>query len=410
MKTFEVINEGNLPTISWAELKANYEPNNLKQKKDRDVGGLKDSILKLGFSVPFFIWQKGKYITDGAGRFLALELLEYEGYEIPDLPFVPIRAKTKKEAKQLTLAISSQYGPITQESFTEFMLDMEEIDIGFVNLTGIDLHELNWKPAEKKQYEIEEDEAPEAPKIAKSKPGDMYQLGRHRVLCGDACDNVAITTLMGGKKADMYLTDPPYNVAYVGKTKDALTIKNDKQTAEKFREFLRSAFMNANLFLKEGGVFYIWHADSEGYNFRGACQDVEWQIRECLIWVKNSLVMGRQDYHWKHEPCLYGWKDGKAHLWNSDRKQTTLLEFDRPTKSAEHPTMKPIKLIAYQLQNNTLENQIVLDNFGGSGSTLIACEQTGRTCYTMELDPKYVDVIVERWENLTGKKAKKIEK
>lgn len=408
MKKVIVENPANLPTIAWATLKKEYEANTLKNKKNRDVGDLKTSILTLGFKIPFVIWQEGKYIADGAGRMLALELLEYEGYEIPDLPYLPVIAKNKKEAKRLAMVISSQYGEITKDSFGEFILDMQEIDLGFINIAGINIDAVEWKPDGKVEYNVQEDEAPDAPKVPKSKLGDMYQLGKHRLLCGDATDTQAVATLMGKQQADMFLTDPPYNVAYVGKTKDALTIQNDKQSDDKFREFIRSAFAAANNHLKNGGVFYIWHADSEGYNFRGACQDVEWQIRECLIWLKNSLVLGRQDYHWKHEPCLYGWKGGNAHLWNNDRKQTTILEFDRPTKSKEHPTMKPVKLIAYQIGNNTIEGQVVLDTFGGSGSTLIAAEQTNRVCYTMELDPKYVDVIIERWENLTGKKAKKI--
>lgn len=268
-KTILVKNPAGLPTISLKDLKSKYEANGLKQKKDREVGDLKQSILSLGFSVPLFIWEKGKYLADGTGRLLALEMLEYEGYTVPDLPYVPLEAETKKEAKRLTLVISSQYGLITEESIGEFMLDMDEIDLGFVSLPGINLDEVDWKPG-KKEYEVEEDDPPEVPKVAVSKPGDMFQLGRHRVLCGDALDNTAVTTLMGGNKADLFLTDPPYNVAYVGKTKDALTIQNDKMVDGKFREFLRSAFINANLFLKEGGVFYIWHADSEGYNFRGA--------------------------------------------------------------------------------------------------------------------------------------------
>lgn len=408
MKTITVENPANLPTIPWETLKKEYEQNTLKEKKNRDVGDLKQSILTIGFKFPFVIWQEGKYIADGAGRMLAVELLEYEGYTIPDLPYLPVIAKNKKEAKRLALVISSQYGNISKDSFSEFILDMQEIDLGFIALPGIDIDAVEWKPDGKVEYAVKEDEAPDAPKVAKSKLGDMYQLGKHRLLCGDATNTQALATLMGNQKADMLLTDPPYNVAYVGKTKDALKIQNDKQEDSKFREFLRSAFAAADNHLKNGGVFYIWHADSEGYNFRGACQDVAWEIRECLIWLKNSLVLGRQDYHWKHEPCLYGWKGGNAHLWNNDRKQTTILEFDRPTKSKEHPTMKPVKLIAYQMGNNTIEGQIVLDPFGGSGTTLIAAEQTNRVCYTMELDPKYVDVIVERWEKLTGKTAKKL--
>lgn len=202
----------------------------------------------------------------------------------------------------------------------------------------------------------------------------------------------------------MLITDPPYNVDYTGKTKDALKIENDKMDNNTFRQFLRDAFSNADMVMKPGAVFYIWHADSEGYNFRGACEDIGWKIRECLIWVKNSLVMGRQDYHWQHEPCLYGWKKG-THLWASDRKQTTLLRFDRPNRNGEHPTMKPVKLFDYQIRNNTKEGDIVLDLFAGSGTTIIACEQNKRNAFCMEFDPKYCDVIIKRWEKLTGQKA-----
>lgn len=209
---------------------------------------------------------------------------------------------------------------------------------------------------------------------------------------------------------DLLLTDPPYNVDYEGKTKDKLTIKNDKMSDETFREFLKTSFQNAYDYMKNGASFYIWHADSERYNFQGACIDVGLKVRQCLIWNKNSMVMGRQDYHWKHEPCLYGWKDGASHNWYSDRKQTTVLEFDKPTRNSEHPTMKPLDLISYQIKNSTKENDNVLDIFGGSGSTLIACEQLNRNCYTLELDPKYVDVIIKRWEQLTGKKAVRLNK
>lgn len=208
---------------------------------------------------------------------------------------------------------------------------------------------------------------------------------------------------------DLLLTDPPYNVDYEGKTKDKLKIQNDKMDDEKFREFLRSAFFCADSVMKPGAVFYIWHADSEGYNFRGACRDVGWEVRQCLIWKKNSMVMGRQDYQWKHEPCLYGWKGGAGHLWAADRKQTTILEFDRPTQSALHPTMKPIALFDYQIRNNTKGGDIVLDLFGGSGTTIMACEQNGRCGYVMEYDPRYVDVIIKRWEEFTGLKAELIE-
>jgi len=174
---------------------------------------------------------------------------------------------------------------------------------------------------------------------------------------------------------------------------------------DQFRQFLRDAFVTADLMMKAGAVFYIWHADTEGYNFRGACSDAGWTVRQCLIWKKSSLVMGRQDYHWKHEPCLYGWKDGAGHLWAADRKQTTILEFDKPSRNGEHPTMKPVALFEYQLLNNTKGGDIVLDLFGGSGTTLIAAEKHGRHSRLMELDPKYCDVIVKRWQDFTGKIA-----
>jgi site-specific DNA-methyltransferase (adenine-specific) len=202
---------------------------------------------------------------------------------------------------------------------------------------------------------------------------------------------------------DMWLTDPPYNVAYEGGT--GLTIQNDDMGDDQFRQFLRDAYVTADTVLKPGAVFYIWHADSEGYNLRGAARDAGWKVRQCLIWKKSSLVMGRQDYHWKHEPCLYVWKEGAGHLWAADRKQTTILEFDKPSRNGEHPTMKPVGLFEYQMLNNTKGGDIVLDSFGGSGTTIIAAEKNGRRGYLMELDPKYCDVIVKRWQDFTGKAA-----
>ena len=236
-----------------------------------------------------------------------------------------------------------------------------------------------------------------------SQPGDIWLLGKHRLMCGDSTKLEDAKKLMGGVQADLLLTDPPYNVAYEGGTAEHLTIQNDDMDDADFREFLCAAFQVADSNMKPGAAFYIWHADTEGYNFRGACRDIGWQVRQCLIWVKNSLVLGRQDYHWQHEPCLYGWKDGAAHLWTSDRSQTTIMNFDKPQRNGEHPTMKPVELFAYQLQNNTKAGGAVLDLFGGSGTTMIACEQLGRRGYLMELDPRYVDVIVKRYVGVTGK-------
>lgn len=193
-------------------------------------------------------------------------------------------------------------------------------------------------------------------------------------------------------------------MAYEGATADKLTIMNDSMQDEEFRQFLVDSFSTADSVLKDGGAFYIWHADSEGFNFRAACRDVGWQVRQCLIWNKNALVLGRQDYQWKHEPCLYGWKKG-SHSWFNDRSQTTVLDFNKPSRNGEHPTMKPVELFAYQIQNSSKAGAIVLDTFGGSGTTIIACEQIGRMARSMELDPKYCDVIIQRWQNLTGQQA-----
>jgi site-specific DNA-methyltransferase (adenine-specific) len=257
----------------------------------------------------------------------------------------------------------------------------------------------------------DEDAVPEVPEEAKTRLGDIYLLGKHRLMCGDSCSVTDMEKLCNGQLVDMWLTDPPYNVAVQGgnhanpERKNGLKILNDKMPDEEFRQFLRDAYVTADLVMKPGAVFYIWHADSEGYNFRGAAKDAGWAVRQCLIWKKSSIVMGRQDYHWKHEPCLYGWKEGAGHLWSTDRKQTTILEFDRPSRNGEHPTMKPVVLFEYQMLNNTKGGDIVLDSFGGSGTTMLAAEKHGRHARLMELDPKYCDVIVKRWEDFTGKKA-----
>jgi site-specific DNA-methyltransferase (adenine-specific) len=203
---------------------------------------------------------------------------------------------------------------------------------------------------------------------------------------------------MDGQEADLYLTDPPYNVAYVGKTKDALTIENDKMDDAHFREFLFNAFTAAFGSLKPGGVFYVFHGESEGYNFRGAMHDLAEQVRQCLIWKKDSMVLGRQDYQWRHEPILYGWKKGAAHTWQSDRCQTSVLEYDRPKRSTDHPTMKPLELVSYLVQNSTAAGDLILDSFVGSGTSMIAAHRTGRRCFGIELDPKYCEVILRRAE------------
>lgn len=261
---------------------------------------------------------------------------------------------------------------------------------------GVDLPEaqVSAEDAEEDSYEIPDNIETDI------KPGDAFELHigpiKHRLVCGDATSVEDVERLMNGAHGDLVLTDPPYNVDYEGKTKDKLKIENDKMTADKFYEFLLGFFSAVNHFIKPGGSWYIWHADSEGANFRRAMAEAGIPVRQCLVWVKNTFVMGRQDYHWQHEPCLYGWKEGASHSWYNDRKQSTVLNFDRPMRNADHPTMKPVKLFAYQIGNSSKAGDIVVDPFAGSGTAMIASTQMNRNCYAMELDPKYCQVIIDR--------------
>lgn len=367
---------------------------NLKKRSKKDIDAIIKSIEKYGFSFPFFVWNGDGHnrCMDGHGRIQALCEMRKRGVSLPLFPVAYIDAKDEAEAKQKLLRLNSQYGQMSMDSVLEFTggleVEWDELALSDGGILEIKTNEENT---------IGDDEPPELQDEAVSAFGEIYELGDHRLMCGDSTDAAQVAALMGAEKADLWLTDPPYNVAYEGKTKDALKIDNDSMSDSSFREFLIKAFSAAVEVLKPGACYYIWHADSEGYNFRGACFEVGLKVRQCLIWNKNSLVMGRQDYHWKHEPCFYGWKDGASHLWSTDRKQTTVLNFDRPSRNAEHPTMKPVDLFAYQIQNNTKGEDIVLDTFGGSGSTLIASAKTGRVCRMMELDPKYCDVIRRRW-------------
>lgn len=286
-------------------------------------------------------------------------------------------------------------------------------DMNFdISLTGFDsLDEIDLTFGE--TQEIEEDDFDcTPPEEATAKIGDIYKLGDHRLICGDSTQIETIKNLMGNNfgKADVCVTDPPYNVDYEGKTDEKMKIENDAKEKKEFLEFLTGAFNVMHDALKEGSAFYVWHASRTQREFEDALNDVCLFVRQQLIWTKNSMVLGRQDYQWKHEPCFYGWKDGAPHNWYNDRSQTTVLSFDRPTRNDLHPTMKPLDLIAYQIQNSSKKGDIVIDFFGGSGSTLIACEQLNRRCYMAELDPKYCDVIIKRWEDYTGKKAEKINK
>lgn len=265
----------------------------------------------------------------------------------------------------------------------------EEIGIEVAESWGVEM--------EKEMPEAEEDDY-EIPDTIETDIvlGDLFEIGQHRLLCGDSTQTDTFKALFGEQLADLVVTDPPYNVAYEGKTKDKLNIDNDKQSDGDFYQFLYDFYTALGSYTKAGGAWYVWHADLEGYNFRKAMVESGMQIRQCLIWVKNSMVMGRQDYQWKHEPCLYGWKDGAAHGWYSDRKQTTVLNFDRPQRNAEHPTMKPIPLFAYQIGNSSKQGDIVADGFGGSGTTMVACHKMNRKGYLVEFAPKYCQVIIDR--------------
>ena len=374
---------------------------NSRTHDDAQVAQIAASIREFGFTNPVLI-DADDGIIAGHGRVLAARKLGLQ-----DVPCLRLSHLTEAQKRAYVIAdnkLALNAGWDDETLAAEFA---ELRDIGFdLELTGFTQEEIDaLTPQELEPGKTDEDAAPEVQAEAVSKPGDVWLCGKHRVMCGDSTSIDAVESLMNGSPADMLLTDPPYNVAYKGKTKDALEIQNDSMSDDGFRQFLRDAYVAADTVLKPGAVFYIWHADSEGYNFRGACKDAGWTVRQCLVWKKQALVMGRQDYHWKHEPCLYGWKDGASHLWAADRKQTTILEFDRPSRNGEHPTMKPVALFEYQMLNNTKGGDIVLDIFGGSGTTMIAAEKNGRVARLMELDPKYVDVIVRRWQEFTGKKA-----
>ena len=375
--------------------------NNSRTHSDEQVAQIAASIKEFGWTNPILVDGENGIIA-GHGRLMAARKLGHA-----EVPTIELKDLTEAQKKAYVIA-DNKLALNAGWDNDVLKIELKNLqELGFdLDLLGFDAKELD-ALLEPEQIEglTDEDNAPPIPIEPKTKQGDIYQLGKHRLMCGDSCSVTDMEKLCDGQLVDMWLTDPPYNVAYEGKTKDALKIKNDEMADDDFRQFLRNAYVTADLVMKPGAVFYIWHADLEGYNFRGAAQDAGWKVRQCLIWKKSTMVMGRQDYHWKHEPCLYGWKDGAGHLWAADRKQTTILEFEKPSRNGEHPTMKPVALFEYQMLNNTKGGDIVLDSFGGSGTTLIAAEKNNRVARLMELDPKYCDVIVKRWEDFTGKKA-----
>ena len=375
------------------------DPANVRKHGDQNLAAIKASLVRFGQQKPIVVNQDGVVVA-GNGTLMAARALNWTTIKAIRTNLAGSEATAFAIADNRTAELAEWDESALHQQLAAIAIDDEEL----LAATGFDEKELA-KLAAAHAPEVIEDEVPPLPAEPITQPGDLWLLGKHRLLCGDSTKAEDIKRLMDGQRADLMLTDPPYNVDYTGKTKDALKVTNDSMGDGDFRKFLVACFSAAFDAMKPGASFYVFHADSEGYNFRGAIHDCQQKVRQCLVWVKNVLVMGRQDYQWQHEPCLYGWKDGAAHGWYSDRKQTTLLHFDRPTRSEDHPTMKPIALFAYLMGNSTAPQGLAYDPFLGSGTTLIAAEQLGRTCYGMEISPAYCDVIVKRWETLTGQTA-----
>jgi len=373
------------------------------RRNDMAVDDVAESMEQVGYITPIVI-DENRQILAGETRCKALKKRRVKRDKV-----LQVFGLTEEQKKKYRL-LDNKVGEIAEWDPELLAGELEEVDFGDFDF-GFDelmaeLTDTSEEDGAPLSTAVEDDADIVLPEEPKAKRGDIYQLGDHRLMCGDSTDPADVARLMDGTAADLLLTDPPYNVNYEGGT--GLTIQNDNMEDAAFRKFLRDAFACADGVMKPGAAFYVWHADSEGYNFRGACHDIGWQVRQCLIWNKNALVLGRQDYQWKHEPCLYGWKGGASHTWLSDRTQTTVLDFDKPTRSEIHPTMKPIGLFDYQIRNSCPVGGAVLDLFNGSGTTIMACEQNGRSAYTMELDPRYVDAAIDRWETFTGKKAIKL--
>lgn len=390
------------------------------EEHDKLKKSLKDSPELLQYK-PLMVYaaEGGKFVVIcGNMRLRICQELHNEGVEGFDaLPcFVLNKDVSLAKIKEYAIKDNVQAGNWDWDELANGDWEVDDLQDWGVDCSFLTDTEPVKEMSERKETEDDEYDEDEHEIEAKCKLGDIWQLGRHRLMCGDSTDASQVAKLLGGTNIQLYLTDPPYNVAYgyngahtEKHRKDGLIVLNDKMDNDKFEEFLTNAFNAANANMEKGASFYIFHSDGYSYWFRKALiNTVDLEQRENLIWVKNSMTLGRQDYQWRHEPCLYGWKKGASHNWFSDRKQTTVMEFDRPTKSVEHPTMKPIPLFAYLIQNSSQEGWNVYDSFGGSGTTVMACEQLDRNGFLMELDPHYCDVIINRWETYTGKKAEKI--
>ena len=376
---------------------------NNPRMNDAGVDAVAASLREFGFRQPVVVDEQDVIIVGHTRYKAALKL------GMQTIPVHVARGLTPEQARAYRIA-DNQTATMSQwddDRLTAELaaLQKAEYDLSLTGFPEEDILRLLTEPPA--EGGGDPDEVPEPPAIPVTQPGDVWVLGRHRLLCGDATKPEDLARVLDGSPADLLLTDPPYNVGYEGGTADRLTIANDAMPEADYRRFLTTALTAAAEHLRPGGGFYVWHADTFGLPVRQAAAEAGLGVRQCLVWVKPGLVLGRQDSHWRHEPCLYGWADGAAHTWLSDRTQTTVLEFDKPAKNADHPTMKPVGLFAYLISNSCPHGGVVLDPFGGSGTTLVAAEQTGRSARLVELDPKYCDLIVRRFESLTGKTAER---
>jgi len=366
--------------------------NNARTHSAEQIIKLRSSLREFGFVNPIIIDRDFNVIA-GHGRLMAAK---EEG--INEVPCVFADFLTEAQKKAYILADNRM---AMDAGWDEELLkiEMEELqNLGYdLGYTGFDEKELAdlFGIDDKDVKDDDFDLTAALEKASFVEKGDVWFVGKHKLMCGDATSSEDVSKLMEDKKANLILTDPPYNVAF--KSSDGLTIQNDSMKNNDFYEFLFSSFKNMAEHLENGGAAYIFHADTEGLNFRKAFIDAGFHLAGCCIWVKDSLVLGRSDYQWQHEPVLYGFMQNGKHPWYSDRKQTTIWNFDKPKKNSNHPTSKPLDLLAYPINNSTQANAIVIDTFGGSGSTLMACEQMNRICYTMELDEKYASVILRRY-------------
>ena len=373
--------------------------NNAKIHTDEQIEQIRHSIEEFGFNDPIALWHDNEVI-EGHGRLLAVMGMD----EIETVPVIRLDNLSDEQRRAYMLV----HNKLTMN--TDFDLDILTVELD--DIFDIDMADFGFEfDAADDPVEVVEDEAPEPPEEPKSKYGEVYQLGRHRLMCGDSTKMEDVKKLMGDDMADMVFTDPPRNVNYGAVEKDNAqgykprTIINDFMGTEEFKEFMFSAFKCMNEVSKAGACTYVVMSAQEWGNMMLTLAQNDYHWSSTIIWNKDRLVLSRKDYHTKYEPIWYGWKSGARLCPLKDRKQSDVWDFDRPTKSEEHPTMKPVGLVARAVQNSSKKDNLVLDLFGGSGTTLIACEQTDRSCCMMELDPKYVDVIIERWENFTGEKA-----